>query len=510
MSRRHELALRAALGAGRRRLIQQLLTESVVLALAGGALGVLLASWTGPLLATLLAQHLEIPRIESARIDVWVLTFTLVVSLATAMLFGTVHAFPAASPDLNDSLRDGSRTTTGSARGRHTRHLLIVTETALALVLLAGAGSLLKSLLALRTTAPGLTTSKVLTASFWLPNRALANTSERLQFFEGLLDGVEKVPGTVSAALVADLPLSGAWNTVGFQIPGRTASPGSGFGANFNIVSAGYFRTMAIPVRAGREFTTGDTAGTPGVIVINETAARRFWPGDDPLGKQITFSANNVVSTLTVVGVAGDVRQMGLGEPAHPEIFLNYMQPGPSWPWLVLVVRTAAAPMTLAGPIRSTARSVDERVPILEIRTLDDVLSGSLAEPQVYALLLGVFAALALVLAAVGLYGVVSYTVTERTHEMGVRMALGAVQGDVVRLVLRQGLTLVVAGTAIGLGAALLMTRFLTRLIPSAAAGDPLTLSTVSALLLGVAFVAAYVPARRASRVDPIVALRYE
>ena len=201
---------------------------------------------------------------------------------------------------------------------------------------------------------------------------------------------------------------------------------------------------------------------------------------------------------------------MGLGEPARPEIFLNYMQPGPSWPWLVLVVRTVAAPMALAGPIRSIARSVDQRVPILEIRTLDDVLSGSLGEPQVYALLLGVFAALALVLAAVGLYGVVSYTVTERTHEMGVRMALGAVQGDVVRLVLGQGLALVVAGAAIGLGAALFMTRLLTRLIPSAVAGDPLTLSAVMALLLGVAFLAAYLPARRASRVDPMVALRCE
>ncbi len=385
-----------------------------------------------------------------------------------------------------------------------------MTETALALVLLAGAGSLLKSLLTLRATAPGVTADNVLTASFWLPNRALVNANERLRFYEGVLNGVQSLPATRSAALVADLPLSGAWDSLGFQIPGRTASSARELEANVNIVSAGYFRTIGTPVRAGREFTTEDSAGTPGVIVINETAARRFWPGEDPLGKQITLSEDAVAGTLTVVGVAGDVRQMGLGEPARPEIFLNYMQPGPSWPWLVLVVRTVAEPMALAGPIRSIARSVDQRVPILEIRTLDDVLSGSLGEPQVYALLLGVFAALALVLAAVGLYGVVSYTVTERTHEMGVRMALGAVQGDVVRLVLGQGLALVVAGAAIGLGAALFMTRLLTRLIPNAVAGDPLTLSAVTALLLGVAFLAAYLPARRASRVDPMVALRCE
>ena len=350
MSRRHELALRGALGAGRRRLIQQLLTESVVLALAGGVLGVLLASWTGPLLAAMLAQHLEIPRIENARIDVWVLTFTLVVSLATAMLFGSLHAFPAASPDLNESLRDGTRTTAGSARGRHTRRLLIVTETALALVLLAGAGSLLKSLLTLRTTAPGVTADNVLTASFWLPNRALVNANERLRFYEGVLNGVQRLPATRSAALVADLPLSGAWDSLGFQIPGRTASSARELEANVNIVSAGYFRTIGTPLRAGREFTTEDSAGTPGVIVINETAARRFWPGEDPLGKQITLSEDAVAGTLTVVGVAGDVRQMGLGEPARPEIFLNYMQPGPSWPWLVLVVRTVAAADGPGGP----------------------------------------------------------------------------------------------------------------------------------------------------------------
>ena len=510
MSRRHELALRGALGAGRRRLIQQLLTESVVLAVAGGVLGVLLASWTGPLLAATLAQHLEIPRIENARIDVWVLTFTLVVSLATAMLFGSVHAFPAASPDLNESLRDGTRTDRRQ-RTRTSYSPPVDRDRDRACTRPAG-GCRLAAEEPSHAAHDGAGRDGRQRADGQLlaPESGSRQCERAIAILRGCSQRRAKAAGHAVRGAGRRLAVERRVGLAWLSDPRADRFIRPGARGQRQHRERRVFRTIGTPVRAGREFTTEDSAGTPGVIVINETAARRFWPGEDPLGKQITLSEDAVAGTLTVVGVAGDVRQMGLGEPARPEIFLNYMQPGPSWPWLVLVVRTVAAPMALAGPIRSIARSVDPRVPILEIRTLDDVLSGSLGEPQVYALLLGVFAALALVLAAVGLYGVVSYTVTERTHEMGVRMALGAVQGDVVRLVLGQGLALVVAGAAIGLGAALFMTRFLTSLVPSAVAGDPLTLSAVTALLLGVAFLAAYLPARRASRVDPIKALRYE
>jgi putative ABC transport system permease protein len=309
---------------------------------------------------------------------------------------------------------------------------------------------------------------------------------------------------------VANPPMGGGWDQLGFKIPGKTAPPPDGyFRANFNIVSPGYFRTMGIPVRAGRDFTPQDATGLP-AIVINESAAR-LWQGEGALGKTIDLPIDDEKSvTLTVIGVTADVRQMGLGVAPRPEVYLSYLQPGPPWTWLALVIRTQGEPGALAGSVRGLARSIDRDVPIAQVKTFDEILSASLAEPRVYTLLLAVFAALALTLATIGLYGVVSYTVAQRTPEMGVRLALGAERGAVVRLVLRQGLGLALTGTAIGLGGALAATRLLTRLIPEAQPGDPLTLAGVCALLIGVALAATYVPARRASRVDPTVALRFE
>ena len=511
-ARQKELAVRAAMGAGRGRLMQQLLTESTLLALAGGAVGLLLANWTAWGLVTILAKNFSIPRLGETHTDSSVLGFTLLLSLLTGILFGVVPAFSSASPDLNEHLREASRSMTGGVRGRRARGMLVITETALALVLLAGAGLLLKSLLVMRGTAPGFQTDNLLTVDFWLPQAKFEKTAQRLPFFTNLLAQVGALPGVRSAALVANLPLGGGQDGLSFHIPERPdPAPGKPFSSGFNIVSPGYFRTMEIPLRAGREFTEQDSANTPGVIVTNETAARRFWPGENPLGRQITLiDEKNTTVTFTVVGVTGDVRNLGLGKAPRPEMFLDYMQPTPAWPWLALVARTTAEPMKLASALKGVARSVDPHVPISHIRTMDDVLSATLAQPSVYTLLLGVFALLALALAMVGLYGVVSYTVSQRTHEMGIRIALGAGRGDILRLVLRQGLGLAMAGIAIGLIGALEVTRLLTHLIPGVKPGDPLTLSVVSALLLSVGLLASYIPARRAMRVDPTVALRWE
>jgi putative ABC transport system permease protein len=508
-SRQREMAVRAALGAGRKRLMRQLLTESILLALTGGAAGLLLAAWGTRLLVALLARNFDIPRIGDAHTDLWVLGFTLLVSATAGIVFGILPALGAVSADVNEGLRESSRSSTGSLHGQRIRSSLVVMETALALVLLSGAGVLLKSLLVMRGTAPGFRSDSLLAVEFSLPRIKFAETPERLRFFASVLDRLGGIPGVRSAALVADLPLGGGEDGLAFHIVGRPdPSPNTSFQASFNIASAGYFQTMGIPLHFGREFTERDSVGTPGVVIVNDTAARRFWPGENPLGKQIIL--DSAQPPLTVVGVAGDVRQSSLGVPPKPEIFLDYLQPGPDWPWLVLVARTTEQPAKLAGTVKAVAASIDQDVPVLRINTMDEILSSSLAEPRVYALLLGVFASLALALAAVGLYGILSYAVTQRIHEMGIRMALGAAHGEILRLVLRRGMSLAFVGSLIGLAGALAARRVLAGLVHGVEAGDPLAFSGVTLLLLAVAFVASYLPARRAARVDPIVALRYE
>jgi putative ABC transport system permease protein len=508
-ARQREMALRTALGAGRRRLMQQLLTESLLIALAGGALGLLLATWTAPLLAAMLGEQFPIPRLETTRTDASVLTFTLLVSLSTAILIGILHAATVRPFNQNGALRESSPTTTTDVRFGRVRNALVVVETALALILLAGAGALLKSLVGLTATAPGFTPANGLAVSVRLPPSRTEQKQAQVEYYETVVGAVERVPGVQSAALVSSLPLGGGYDSLGFLIPGRPApQPRGYFSANFNIVSAGYFRTMGIPIRAGREFSDRDSPAAARAIVINETAARRFWTGEDPLGREITLPPAE--TPLMIVGIVGDVRQMSLGSASRPEFYLNFVQPGPDWPHLTLVIRTATDPSLLLPAVRTAVRSADRDVPVDQIGTLDEVLSASVAEPRVYTLLLGAFATLALALAAVGLYGVVAYAASQRTHEMGVRQALGAARGDILKLVMRQGLTLSLVGTVIGLMGALAVTRLLTRLVSSLEPGDPLTLAGVSALLMLVALAATFVPAARASRVDPLVALRYE
>jgi predicted permease len=517
VSRQKELAVRVALGAGRRRIIQQLLTESTMLALAGGALGLLIGAILARGLVVMVIRTFGVSRISGTSTDLTVLGFTLAISFAVGIVFGLVPALSASSPDLNDNLREAGRSATGTVRGRRIRSVLVVAETSLALLLLAGAGLLLKGLLVMRGNAPGFDTQNLLVVDFRLPRTKITNPSEGIRFFQDILARAESVPAVRSAALVADLPFGGGSDSLGFQIPGRAApQPANNFSAYFNIVSPNYFRTMAIPLLKGREFNGTDSTNSPSVVIINETAANHFWPGEDPIGKVIAVPSSGsqfgVASsiTLTVVGETRDVRQSSLGTAPKPEFFLDYMQPGPAWPWLTLVVRTAGEPAAISSAIKNAASLADRGVPIASTSTMNELLSRSMAQPGLFTMLLGAFAALALVLAAVGLYGVISYSVTQRMHEMGIRVALGANRGDIVSLVLRQGVSLALVGTVIGMAGAIAVSRLLTNLVPSVQPNDPLTLAAVSALLLGVALVASLLPARRAMRVDPMVALRYE
>ena len=504
-SRERELSLRLALGAARWRVVQQLLTESIVVALAGGVLGLLLAYFGTQLLVALLSDGIEIPRVQQTRIDQWVLLFTLTVSTLTGILFGVVPAIVGAPADLNASLREATRSLTEGVRGRRVRAILMVAETALALVLLAGAGLLVKTLAAWRGTSPGFTSENVLAVDVSLPEKKFAVREERFRFVHDVPARLQTMPDVASSAFVADLPLNGGSDSLGFRVLGRSSEKGSN--ALFNVVSADYFKTMGIPVRAGRAFALRDTATSPGVVLINESAARRFWPDENPLGQQIVVSKN---VPLTVVGVVGDVRQSSLGSTPRPEIFLHALQPGPDWPWLTLVVRTTTDPSSIAGQVKELVSSVDTDVPVIRVSRLDDVLARTLARPRAFTMLLGLFAFLAVLLAAVGLYGVVSYSVSQRTHELGIRLALGATRADVVRLVLRQGTLYTSVGAAIGLGGAIAFMRVVTTVVPGAPPRDLALVIEVSVLLLLVALAASYFPARRGARVDPVVALRSE
>ncbi len=508
-SRRTELAVRVALGAGRARLLQQFLVESAILALAGGAVGLLVSQWTSRLLVSVLGHAFDIPRLSEVGLDLRVAAFAVVTSGGAALVFGVMQAVAAGSNDPSVDL-SGSARLVGHLRQGRMRRVLAVAEAAFAVLLLVGAAALLKSLLALQATPPGFRSSNLLVVDFRLPQSKVTDTAARLAYFDRLIDRTKVLPDVVSASLVADLPVGGGWDELGFRIPGREGPREGFFTARFNVVGSGYFRTMAIPLRAGRGFTAVDTANVPGVIVVNEAAARRFWP-DGALGQQmlLDFTGGSPVA-FNVVGIAGDVRQSGLGRQPEPEVFLNYRQPGPNWPYLSMVVRTESEPAALSDTIRDIAASVDPGVPISSIRTSDDVLARSLAAPRTYSMLVGAFAALALALAVVGLYGVIAYGVTRRTREIGVRIALGAQPRAVAAMVVGEGLRLSAAGAALGLTAGIGLNRVLRELEPTATSYDPLVLAVVAVTLLGAAALASYLPARRAARVDPTTALRAE
>lgn len=508
-ARQKELAIRAALGAGRMRLVRQLLTESVLLALVGGGLGLLLALWGTGLVESLGSQ--VTPLLSHVEIDYRVLTFTVVISLAAGIIFGLAPALHVSQPDLNETLKEGGRASgTGGAGRNKLRGLLVVSEIAMALVLLVCASLLIKSVMRLRDVNPGFNPQNVLTMNISLPSAKYPNGAAQTAFYNQILGRIQTLPGVQSAGVTSVLPFSENFDGRSLAIEDQPRARGDELSVDLYIVTPGYLRTLEIPLTKGRTLAEADTENAPPAALINETMARELWPNQDPIGKRVKFpgSEKNVQPWRTVVGVVKDVKQYGLDKADKMQLYL----PEAQFPTSVvtLVVRTAQEPAGLIAGVRNEIRAVDKDQAVYSVATMKQLLADSISLRNFSMLLLLVFAVVALTLAAIGIYGVVSYTVTQRTHEIGIRIALGAKTSDVLKLVVNQGMKLVLIGVTLGLVGAFAATRLMSSLLFGISATDPLTFIVVSLLLAAVALVACLIPARRAMKVDPMVALRYE
>ena len=505
--RQKEIALRASLGASRSRLVQQLLTESLLLALVGGTLGIMLA-YAGTLLLPRFSPD-NLPRLGDVVIDGRVLAYTFVVCIVTGIVFGLVPSLRFSGVDINEPLKSQAIASTPSAKHLALRSTLVVSEVALSLALLIGAGLMLKSFVRLERIDPGFRPDKLLTIWTVLSETKYA-PQQRAGFYEETWQHIRGLPGVTSVGAIDELPLTGMRTGGSFTIEGHpTESDTDAPEADRCTVSVNYFQTMGIPLLQGRGFTERDQEGAPGVLIINETAARRYWPGQNPVGGRVTFTAGGTPPTwLEIVGVVKDVLHDGLELPAKPTIYLPFSQSIRTF--MVTVVRTDIDPASLTSAVRTAIAEVDKDQPVMLTRTMADIYSDSVAQRRFNTVLIVAFGALALLLAMVGVYGLMAFTVTQRTHEMGVRIALGAERADVMKLVLGQGLRLAFSGIAFGLVMAFVLARFLSTLLFNVPRTDPATFVVVSLCLGGIALLASYIPARRASRVDPMVALRYE
>ena len=505
-SRQREFALRAALGASRGRLVRQLLTESVLLALCGGLIGVELAYWGVQLLVALGPD--SIPRLRGISIDPRVLIFTFVVSLLTGLAFGLVPAVQASRADVNDALKEGSR---GSTGGRSAlRNVFIVAEVSLALVLLVGAGLMVRSFIHLHGVKTGFETDHVLTMRIQLPGAKYRDDQQRVAFFKQAQERISALPGVKLIGAINFLPLNGLASSTSFHIAGQPpVAPEQAPGTEVRVISGPYFAAMGIPLIKGRAFDEHDGASSR-VVVVNETFARRFFPNEDAIGKRVEINWGPVGQPPLdeIVGIVGDIREAALQRDPNPAIYWPMMRE--PYPFMNLIVRSTVDPMRLAASIQREIRGIDPDQPVAEVRTLDAVVAKSIARPRFDTLLLGIFAAVALVLASVGLYGVMNYSATQRTHEIGIRMALGASRSDILRLVVGNGMLLTLIGIGIGLAGALALTRTMQTFLFGISASDLLTFAGVPTLLALVALFATLIPARKATRVDPTVALRCE
>ncbi|HEX7174993.1 MAG TPA: ABC transporter permease [Pyrinomonadaceae bacterium] len=507
-ARQKEISIRAALGAGRWRIVRQLITESLVLGLAGGALGLVLAVWGLELL--LAAIPIEFPFWMKFNLDWRVLTFTAGVSLLTGVVFGIAPALQASKVDLNETLKEGGRSAAAGAGHGRVRSLLVVAEVALSLVLLIGAGLMMRSFLRLQHVNPGLNPENVLTMTVSLPRAKYKEQEKRPAFFGQLLERTRALPGVEAAGAASNLPLSGSLWGRSLTVEGRPVlSVGEAPMINYCVITPDYFRSMGIPIMTGRDISETDAKDALKVTVIDERLAREYWPEESAVGKRVRFGPpESNEPWFTVVGVAGEVRHERLDRQTRKTVYVSYQQiPEPQ---MTLTARTSSDPAALATAVRARVKELDPDQPVTNVRTMKEVVARSVWQPRLYAILFGVFAAVALVLASVGIYGVMSYAVSQRTHEIGIRMALGAQARDVLKMVLGQGLLLALIGIVIGLGAALALTRLMATLLYSVSASDPTTFAAIALLLMGVALLACYIPARRAMKVDPMVALRYE
>jgi putative ABC transport system permease protein len=507
--RQREIAVRTALGAARGRIVRQIFTESVLLAVGGGLLGILLADWCFLFLKNLIPEDLA--RSASLTLDPRVLAFAVAISLASSFLFGMAPAFEVSRIDLTDVLKEGGRGSVGPRRGK-LRNLLVIGEVALSLILLVGAGLLLESFARLRVLDPGFRADHVLTVRLDVPRSRYGDFAKRSEFFDGVLERVRGLPGVKTAGFTSALPLTWDGGTNGFTPEGMVLRPDVTYDANDRVVTPGYFEAMRIPLRRGRLFDRADGPDAPPVALINETMARKFWPNQDPVGKRFKFGdPADKTPWCLIAGIVGDVRQMRLNEPSRQEMYFPHWQSKDNW--MVprdLVIRTSGDPLGVAGAVRQAVWLIDRDQPVSDVMTLDGLLDQEVAQRRVQAALLGGFAALALILACVGIYGVLSYLVTQRTQEIGVRVALGANAADVFRTVAGQGMALVGLGIAAGLAGTLALSRLLASLLFGVHATDPLVYFGAVAAFAAVALLACYFPARRAARVDPMVALRYE
>ena len=497
--RQKEIALRTALGASKSRVVRQLLTESLILSFVGGLAGVTLAVWCTGFLTAIAPG--DLPRLQSAYVDGRVLLFALAISVISGILLGLIPAWRSANTNLQTHLKEGE-TRSASAPRQALRKALVVSEVTLALVLLCGAGLLIRTLWKLNSVNPGFDPQNVLVAELVLPKTKYRDAGQQTMFFQQLIERIKASPGIDSAGGTSNLPLSGTNMVFLASVEGRSSLP-----ASFRAVTEDYFRTMRIPLLKGRWFDDHDTAESQPVVIVNERMARQISPDhEEVLGKRIKHGFKNQVAE--VVGVIGDVKYAGLDQQTKPEMYAPFAQR--AWPFMRIVARSKSDPSVVAAAIREAVRAIDKDQPVDKITTMSSVVSASIVDRSFYMQLLGTFASLAFILAAVGIYGVVSYSVAQRTREIGIRVALGARRRDVLGLVLREALRLTALGVALGLVGAFVATRVLRSLLFEVKPTDPATFICLSLLLTFVALVASYIPARRATKVDPLVALRYE